>query len=196
MCVQHTNYWAEHINQLSAISNFTELQEYIQWNPLPVLTPNIDPVMSEQDKQFLDFVALHYLPADAPDSFAPVSIVEDGNCFPRSITYVLFRTQSCYDEIRTRIIYKSVQSMDMYLDNAYLQMGANHIYHRGSLAQQYAMYSDNYEPNVVLDIANIYKHEVLDICKDGAYMGIHGKYFKLPLLSSHQSILYIHSKQI
>ena len=171
LCVQHTNYWAEHINQLSAISNFTELQ-YIQWNPLSVLTPNIDIVMSEQDKQFIDFVALHYLPSDAPDSFAPVSIVGDGNCFPRSISYVLFRTQSCYDEIRTRIIYESVQNMDMYLDNAYLQMGANHIYHRGSLAQQYAMYSDNYEPNVVLDIANIYKCEVLDICKDGAYMGI------------------------
>ena len=53
--------------------------------------------------------------------------------------------------------------MDMCLDNAYLQMGANHVYRRGSLAQQYAMYSDNYEPNVVLDIANIYKHEVLDV---------------------------------
>ena len=62
--------------------------------------------------------------------------------------------------------------MDMYLDNAYLQMGANHVYWRGSLAQQYTMYSDNYEPNVVLDIANIYKCEVLDICTDGVYMGI------------------------
>ena len=80
--------------------------------------------------------------------------------------------QSHYHEIRTRIIYKSVQNMDMYLDNAYLEMGANHVYQRGSLAQQYAMYSDNYEPNVVLDIANIYKCEVLDICTDGAYMGI------------------------
>ena len=97
----HTNYWAEHINQLSAISNFTELQEYIQWNPLPVLTVNIDIVMSEQDKQFLDFITLHYLPADAPGSFAPVNIMEDGNCFPRSISYVLFCTQFHYNEIRT-----------------------------------------------------------------------------------------------
>ena len=62
--------------------------------------------------------------------------------------------------------------MDRYLGNAYLQMGENHVYQSGSLAQQYAMYSDNYEPHVDLDIANIYKHEVLDICKDGAYMGI------------------------
>ena len=172
LCVSHTNYWAGHINQLSAISNFTQLQEYIQWNPLPVLTPNIDNLMSEQDKKFLDFVALHYFPNDAPDSFTPVTIVGDGNCFPRSISYVLFRTQSQYHEIRTRIIYESVQNMDRYLDNAYLQMGANHVYQRGSLTQQYAMYSDNYEPHVDLDIANIYKCEVLDICKDGAYMGI------------------------
>lgn len=58
------------------------------------------------------------------------------------------------------------------MDNAYLQMGANHLYHRGTLAQQYAMYSDNYQPDRVLDVTSIYKQEVLDICQDGAYMGI------------------------
>ena len=51
-------------------------------------------------------------------------------------------------------------------------MGANHLYCRGTLAQQYAMYSDNYMPNTELDFASIYKQEVLDICQDGAYMGI------------------------
>ena len=172
LSVDNANYWKEHIVQLSDISVFTDLQEYIQWNPLPALNANINVVMSEQDRQFLDFVALHYIPNDAPESFAPISIVGDGNCFPRTISYLLFRTQSHHEEIRTRIIYESINNMAMYLDNAYLQMGANHLYRRGTLAQQYAMYSDNYRPHIALDIENIYKSEVLDICHDGAYMGI------------------------
>ena len=34
------------------------------------------------------------------------------------------------------------------------------------------MYSDNYNPNAPLNVEAIYMHEVLDICKDGAYMAI------------------------
>ena len=64
---------------------------------------------------------------------------------------------SHYGEIITRIIYESINNMAMYLDNAYLKMGANHLYYKGFLAQQYAMYSDNYQPNNVLDIENLYE---------------------------------------
>ena len=172
LSVEHTDYWAEHINLLSTITTFADLQEYITWNSIPPLNVNIDTKMSQRDMQFLDYVALHYLPNDAPDSFAPVTIVGDGNCFPRSVSYMLFHTQSRYNEIRTRIIYESINNMARYLDNAYLEMGANHLYHRGSLAQQYAMYSDNYRANNVLDVEHFYKAEVLDICKDGGFMGI------------------------
>ena len=58
----NANYWTEHINQLSSITVFTDLIDYIQWNPLPPLQANINYVMTEQDRQFLDFVALHYIP--------------------------------------------------------------------------------------------------------------------------------------
>ena len=102
------NYWSEHIHQLSSISVFTDLIDYIQWNPLAPLQAHINYVMTEQDKQFLDFVALHYLPHDAPDSYAPITIVGDGNCFPRSVSYALFCTQNRHAEICTRIIYESV----------------------------------------------------------------------------------------
>ena len=115
-------------------------------------------------------MALHYLPSNAPVSFASVSIVGDGNCFPRSISYVLLCTQLCHNEMRTRIIYESVNNMALYLDNDYLQMGTQNLYHSGSLVQQYAMYSENHNPNNVFDIEDIYKLEVLDICKDRAYI--------------------------
>ena len=172
LSTDNVNYWTEHIDKLSSITLFTDLIQYIQWNPLPPLQANINNVMTENDKQFLDFVALHYIPNDAPDSYVSVAIVGDGNCFPRSVSYALFQTQECHAEIHTRIIYESVNNIDTYLDNAYLQMGTNYLYHRGTLAQQYAMYSDNYQPDRVLDVTSIYKQEVLDICQEGAYMGI------------------------
>ena len=62
--------------------------------------------------------------------------------------------------------------MELYLNDSYLSKGATHFYHRGTLSDQYAMYSDNYNPERNFDVRAIYVQELLDICKDGAYMGI------------------------
>ena len=168
----NNNYWADQIEELSKITSFDVLKHHIHSNVLPPFTYEKDITMSENDRNHLDFVALHYLPSDAPDSFAPISIIGDGNCFCRAVSYALFRTQNRYHEIRTRIIYESVQNMDKYLDTHYAEHGANHFYRRGSLVEQYAMYSDNYRPQEPLDVQKIYMKEVLDICKDGAFMGV------------------------
>ena len=40
------------------------------------------------------------------------------------------------------------------------------------MSDQYAMYSDNYNPEKNFDVRAINVKELLDICKDGAYMGI------------------------
>ena len=128
--------------------------------------------MSESDKSNLDFVALHHLPSDVPDSFAPVRVLGDGNCFCRAVSYLLFRNESRHAEIRTRIAYEAVNNMAHYLDNSYVQQGANHLYRQGTFTQQCAMYSDNYRPHDTLNVENIYMQEVMDICKNGAYMGV------------------------
>ena len=168
----NNNYWADQIEELSKITSFDVLKHHINANVLPPFTYEKDINMYENDRNHLDFVALHYLPSDAPDSFAPISIIGDGNCFCRAVSYALFRTQNKYHEIRTRIVYESVKNMDKYLDTQYAQQGANHLYTRGTLIDQYAMYSDNYRPQEPLDVKKIYMKEVLDICKDGAFMGV------------------------
>ena len=170
--VNHPDYWTEHLNQMSEITIFSELRDYIESNPIPELNVNIDTKMYESDKNILDFVALHYLPSDAPDSYAPVKIIGDGNCFPCSVSYVAFCTQNKHAEIRTQIVYEGVLNKDLYLNNEYLSEGATNFYSRGTLCDQYTMYSDNYNPNTPLNVEAIYMCELLDICKDGAYMGI------------------------
>ena len=127
--------------------------------------------MTEALKSKLDFVALHYLPLDAPDLYAPLQIVGDGNCFPRIVSFMLFGTENRHTEIRVRIVYKAVLNKERYLDNSYLCIGANHEYRRGTLVEQIAQYSDNYMPNVALDFAKIHEKEVLDICKINSFMG-------------------------
>ena len=39
-------------------------------------------------------------------------------------------------------------------------------------SEQYAQYSDNYNPDATFNLVRLYKEVVLDICKDGAFMGI------------------------
>ena len=84
----------------------------------------------------------------------------------------MFRTQEKHYEVRTRIVYESVINIDKYLNSEYLQHGANHRYRRGTLAQQYVMYSDNYTAAGWINAKRIYIQEILDICKDGAFMGV------------------------
>ena len=69
-------------------------------------------------------------------------------------------------------MYEAVTNIESYLDHTYVAKGAQNLYSRGTLSQQYAQYSDNYRPNRPLNVRQIYKSEVLDICKNGAFMGI------------------------
>ena len=70
--------------------------------------------MTEAAKANLDFVALHYLPHDAPDSYALYQIVGDGNCYPRSVSFLVFGTQDRHIEIHVCLVYETVQNKDIY----------------------------------------------------------------------------------
>ena len=115
---------------------------------------------------------MHYMPTDVPSGLAPMQIEGDGNCFPHTISYLLSKSQVIYTEIRVCISYKAVQNTEKYLDDIYVSVGATNLYEHGTLPEQYAQYSDNYNPHATFDMVRLYKQEVLDICTDGAFMGI------------------------
>ena len=77
-------------------------------------------------------------------------------------------------EIRVRLVYEAILNINSYVDNIYVSVGARHFYDRATLTKQYAQYSDNFIPNTgrPIDVLDIYKKEVMDIRKDGAFMGI------------------------
>ena len=132
--------------------------------------------------QLLDMVALHHMPNDMPAGLAPLQIEGDGNCFPHTISYLFFKTESRYTEIWVHIIYEAVLNVAMYLDDNYVSNGAHNFYDRGTLPEQYAQYSDNYNPHATFNMVRLYKQEVLDICQDGAFMGM-WQIFQVPMSS-------------
>ena len=164
--------WEDRVNALTACNSYAELHTYVSQNPLPGLECNISLNMSQQDMDQIDFVALHYSPSDAPASCAPVCIIGDGNCFPRTLSYILFRTQDRHLEMRTRIVYEACLNKNHYLNNDYISKGANHQYARATLVEQFAQYADCYVPSVGLNVERIYEQEVMDMCKNNSYMGI------------------------
>ena len=150
---------------MSSISHFDDLQEYVNSNLLPAFEGSVQQDMTENDKSKLDFVALHHLPQDTPDSFAPISVDGGGNCFPRSVSYILEKHENRHKEIRVRIVYEAIQNMDKYLDNQCVSIGAQNFYGRATLVEQFAMYTEEFCPNIPLDVLNLYKKEVMEICR-------------------------------
>ena len=72
-----------------------------------------------------------------------------------------------------------------HLTRAYAQYSDNY--------NPYAQYSDNYNPYATFNIVQLYKEEVLDICKDGTFMGIWqifqiANVIKQPICSVHPNI--------
>ena len=153
-------------------SDFSELQEYIKKNPLPFFDCHIDLVLSESDRDSIDNVALHYLPDDAPQGLSPCKIGKDGNCFPRTLSYICFRNQRMHTEFRVRLLYEAILNAKHYLSNRYLSKGCNIVYRKGGPVKQIAMYSESYNPSEDLDVVEIYKKEVMKTAEDGNYCGL------------------------
>ena len=136
----------------------------------------------QAEADLLDMVALHHMPIGMLPGLAPLQVEGDGNCFPHTISYLLFKTENHHTEIHVHIIYEAVLNMPMYLDDNYVSNGAHNFYDNGTLPKQYAQYSNDYNPHSTFNVLRLYEQEVLDICKDGAYVGI-WQIFQVPMLS-------------
>ena len=133
---------------------------------------NINDEMLQCEKCRLDYIALHHLPSDAPDGYALINIFGDDNCFPRTCSYLVGKNEDRYTEFHVRIVYELVQNKGIYLNDTYVSKGASIFYGRGSTVDQIAMFSEHYNPMLRLDTETLYNLELLDIYKDGAYMGM------------------------
>ena len=75
------------------------------------------------------------MPNDMPPALVPLQTAADGNCFPRTISYLLFKTEARYTEIQVHLIYEAVRNMEHYIDDNYVSVGAHNFYNHGTLPQ-------------------------------------------------------------
>lgn len=106
----------------------------------------------------------------------PVTIIGDGNCFPRSVSVVCFGHENFHEEIRARIVVEMCTNIKTYTDNKYLNKGVELPQKEAaSLVLSYSMFSDEYTPGQRLTktaIQSIYEAEALKVVEDNAFMGI------------------------
>ena len=72
----------------------------------------------------VDAVSMHLLPQDAPDGHLPISIIGDGNCFPRTVSVLTLGTESHHVEMRVRIIIEMAVNFILYTDPIFLSKGS------------------------------------------------------------------------
>ena len=112
---------------------FVQLQRYISANPIPDCNYVLNSILTQVEVEFLDM-----MPNDMPPGLAPLQVEGDGNCFPCTISYMLFKSEHHHTEIHVRIIYEAVLNMEMYMDHNYISNGAYNFYDHGTLPEQYA----------------------------------------------------------
>ena len=107
----------------------------------------------------------------------PIVTDKDGNCFCWAVSRSLFGTEEEYNMLWIKIVIECVKNKQLCIDKDYLTNGAAYIHKKGTFPQQYAMFSGLNIPLSGIgnldDWANvIYNAEIMDIQKDGHFMGM------------------------
>ena len=103
----------------------------------------------------IDHTAIYYVPRDIPQMFLlhhPVEILHDGNCFFRSLSWLVYGTECNHIEMRSRIIIDSVVHFHKYTDHSYLMQNATNTHKKCiNICKYYCSYNG---------VTNVYKRDM------------------------------------
>jgi hypothetical protein len=101
-----------------------------------------------ESRLMVDKVAHAFKPNDMPDDNIrrlPVNIIGDGNCLPRSGSFLVAGNEDLHVEIRARIVVELAKHTEVYLDPQYLGQGLNLSQKECvTLPSRYAQFSPHY----------------------------------------------------
>ena len=128
----------------------------------------------------IDNMAMKFFPTDTPQQFLchhAVITGEDGNCFCRSISRLVFGSQEHHLQIHCRIVMDSVMNVVNYTDHNYLMRNASHLHRRCSnIASYYCTYSGVKEVGnrdaTLQGIQSVFREDVLRIRNLREYCGL------------------------
>jgi hypothetical protein len=151
------------------------MEYYVATHTGPALPPEQAEKTVVNTKSKVDQNSLKFKPSDCPTHLQPIATYGDGNCFPRSLSVLVYGTQEHHAEMRGRITYEAVLNKETYISKEYLAKGATKQYRRANMSEVLVQYSEFYEVGQVLTpltIERIYEEEVLQVAKNGQECGI------------------------
>ena len=172
--------WKGFVDLLKSVRTFNEIELLVQEHGGDLLQHKVIEYTGRESiitsKSKIDAHAMSCMPSDIPSGMYPVETVADGNCFPRTLSKLVFGTEEHHLEVRSRIVIEAVNGIEEYLDSKYLEVGAQAIHEKASIAEVLAQYSESYSPTLLpltdTKIRKLYQDEVVQISKPGTYMGL------------------------
>ena len=170
-----TNSNANTLHSLSC-NTHAELVAAVQALDLEPIQISGSRTICNSDKP-IDANSLDLVPDDIPlkptSELVPVVIFGDGNCLPRTASFLAFGHEDNHIELRKRIVTELTQNEAKYLDNNVMRKGKN-TNGNDNVVKMFAMFSNFYMGKRLnsRSIQSIYRREVLAIMKTGEWMGM------------------------
>ena len=122
-------------------------------------------------KSQIDAHAQSCMSLDILSGMYPVETAADGNCFPRTLSRLIFGSQEHHLDVGSRIVIEAVNGIEEYLDSKYLKIGARAIHEKTSIAEVLAQCSKPFSPSL-LPLTDTMIGKVVQISKHGTYIGL------------------------
>ena len=167
------DFWTAMQDKLSNCMSYAEIKAIVQ-SETRDYHMSLTQSSYGNDNFITNQTASHYYPDDAPVNMKPVKCYGDGNCFMRSISKLVFGSESHHLAVRAAVVFEAVIHKNYFLDNTYL---SGERPHANYLPTQYAIYLESYNSVNTSSwnsrtIEDIYEHEVVSLTKLGCYCGM------------------------
>ena len=136
--------------------------------------PSVMPTYMSDTEAEIDVQAFSLLPPSVPEGLFPVQTEGDGNCFPRSVSTLVFGHPRNFVEVRCQVVTEHVLNKAAYLAGIGLGQDVNECQSMVAMQVVLAEGSGSTGPDTVSadDIKCHFEREVLAVAQNGTYMGL------------------------
>ena len=164
-------------HQMQNCPSYLDLEALVERSYEKVMSyslPSVMPTYMSDTEAEIDVQAFSLIPPTVPEGLFPVQTEGDGNCFPRSVSTLVFGHPRNFVEVRCRVVTEHVLNKAAYLAGIGLGQDVNECQSVVAMQVVLAEGSGSTGPETVTadDIKCQFEREVLAVAQNGTYMGL------------------------
>ena len=117
--------WEQILEDMRKCKNYDELEKLVRSITLDFHIEVQDNTTYSEQSFSRDNVARAKYPSDAPRDLTPLNSEPDGNCFPNSVSSIVYGHENHHKSIHARLIVAGVLFKSMLLEDIYLSYSRN-----------------------------------------------------------------------